>query len=185
MDYDADLKQSVLSVLDKNGTLNRIQAELRSAIYLAIENENKKNKLKPTVNNCPLECAVVYHFLKRNKFLATAAVFEKEVNSELISFEELEECTKNREKQETILKNLLHISSSQCQSSTDPFHEQQFANSPKNVTAQRLNNGSEKCNDNEALRRSTSKTQSTLQEHSKSDDSKSEKIERNKSLVNS
>uniref|UniRef100_A0A0R3RPE6 LisH domain-containing protein n=1 Tax=Elaeophora elaphi TaxID=1147741 RepID=A0A0R3RPE6_9BILA len=91
MDSDiSDLKQAIIDKLRLNGTLDRIQAELRCAIFLAIES-NDDNGLEVDKSRLDqrLGYSIIYHFLRQNRFLATAAVFEKEIHQEIISLEEL------------------------------------------------------------------------------------------------
>uniref|UniRef100_A0A915Q804 LisH domain-containing protein n=1 Tax=Setaria digitata TaxID=48799 RepID=A0A915Q804_9BILA len=94
-----ELKQTVIDKLRHNGTLDRIQktiiysktqAELRYAIFLALES-NENNELEISRNELDMRSgySVIYHFLRQNRFLATAAVFEKEMHQEIISLEEL------------------------------------------------------------------------------------------------
>ncbi|VDD91289.1 unnamed protein product [Enterobius vermicularis] len=91
MDDETDLKHAVVEKLEKNGTLSRIQAELRAAIFLAIEDDSQTEELNQTARTYPLECALIYHFLRQNKLPASAAVFEKEVNGRLFALDELQE----------------------------------------------------------------------------------------------
>ncbi|VDN01801.1 unnamed protein product [Thelazia callipaeda] len=91
MSNTSNLKQAILEKLRSNGTLDRIQAELRYAIFLAIENA-EENKSEGNVNlEQKPEYSIIYHFLRQNRFLATAAVFEKEMQQEIISLEKLRE----------------------------------------------------------------------------------------------
>lgn len=91
MDADnAKLKQAVFEKLRRNGTLDRIQAELRSAVFLAIESDkgDGMRNVKDDINSKTCY-SIIYHFLRQNRFLATATVFEKEIHQNIISFEEL------------------------------------------------------------------------------------------------
>uniref|UniRef100_A0A914R6D2 Uncharacterized protein n=1 Tax=Parascaris equorum TaxID=6256 RepID=A0A914R6D2_PAREQ len=59
-----DLREAIIERLERNGTLNRIQAELRAAIFLAIEeNENTEELQRVTSYAKSLEYALVYNFL--------------------------------------------------------------------------------------------------------------------------
>ncbi|KAM3720675.1 Centrosomal protein [Dirofilaria immitis] len=91
MDSDIlDLKQAIIDKLRYNGTLDRIQAELRCAVFLAIEDtENKRVEVDENKLNQKFGYSMIYHFLRQNRFLATAAVFEKEMQQKIISLEEL------------------------------------------------------------------------------------------------
>ncbi|CAG9534921.1 unnamed protein product [Cercopithifilaria johnstoni] len=101
----SDLKQAIIDKLRLNGTLDRIQklvvirrkkiyikiqAELRCAVFLAIESNDENESIvdKSKLNQTP-GYSIIYHFLKQNRFLATAAVFEKEIHQKIISLEEL------------------------------------------------------------------------------------------------
>ncbi|EFO23836.2 hypothetical protein LOAG_04641 [Loa loa] len=70
----------------------KIQAELRCAVFLAIESNND-NELEAEMDESKLDqrfgYSMIYHFLRQNRFLATAAVFEKEIHQKIISLEEL------------------------------------------------------------------------------------------------
>ncbi|VBB29214.1 unnamed protein product [Acanthocheilonema viteae] len=87
---DSDFKQAIIEKLRLNGTLDRIQAELRCAVFLAIEsNDDSELKVDGSKLDQRLGYSIIYHFLKQNRFLATAAVFEKEIHQQIISLEEL------------------------------------------------------------------------------------------------
>ncbi|MCP9260406.1 hypothetical protein DINM_003758 [Dirofilaria immitis] len=87
MDSDIlDLKQAIIDKLRYNGTLDRIQAELRCAVFLAIEDtENKRVEVDENKLNQKFGYSMIYHFLRQNRFLATAAVFEKEMQQNYLS----------------------------------------------------------------------------------------------------
>ncbi|MFH4981876.1 hypothetical protein AB6A40_008585 [Gnathostoma spinigerum] len=92
MENTDELREAVLDRLKKNGTLNRIQAELRSAIFLAIEQKEEDIKEdEPCDDEKSIEYALILHYLRQNRLSATAAVFEKEINrvrlQKLTSFE--------------------------------------------------------------------------------------------------
>ncbi|VIO96024.1 Uncharacterized protein BM_BM12810 [Brugia malayi] len=91
MDSDVlHLKQTITDKLQRNGTLDRIQAELRCAVFLAIEStEDNEPEADESKLDQKLGYSIIYHFLRQNRFLATAAVFEKEIHQRIISLEEL------------------------------------------------------------------------------------------------
>uniref|UniRef100_A0A2K6VR43 LisH domain-containing protein n=1 Tax=Onchocerca volvulus TaxID=6282 RepID=A0A2K6VR43_ONCVO len=95
MDSDVlKLKEAVIDKLRENGTLDRIQAELRCAVFLAIEsNENNELKVDESKLKQKSGFSMIYHFLRQNRFLATAAVFEKEMHQKIIPLEELKRKT--------------------------------------------------------------------------------------------
>ncbi|VDO72949.1 unnamed protein product [Onchocerca flexuosa] len=65
-------------------------AELRCAVFLAIEsNENNELKVDESKLKRKPGYSMIYHFLRQNRFLATAAVFEKEMHQKIIPLEEL------------------------------------------------------------------------------------------------
>ncbi|EJW84903.1 hypothetical protein WUBG_04186 [Wuchereria bancrofti] len=84
------LKQAITDKLQRNGTLDRIQAELRCAVFLAIESaDDNEPEADESKLDQKLGYSIIYHFLRQNRFLATAAVFEKEIHQKIISLEEL------------------------------------------------------------------------------------------------
>lgn len=61
------------------------QAELRSAVFLAIEGNRDALEMDPNQFSNRSAFSMVYHFLRQNRFLATAAVFEKEIRQVICS----------------------------------------------------------------------------------------------------
>ncbi|VDM37023.1 unnamed protein product [Toxocara canis] len=119
-DEEIDLKQVIVDRLNKNGTLNRIQAELRSAIYLAIEENDNDHEIRAASSNKnAIEYSLIYNFLVHNRLPASAAVFEKEINTKLMSLNELRKANVRAERITEMFETFLKSASSSTNENDD------------------------------------------------------------------
>ncbi|KHN74912.1 hypothetical protein Tcan_09135 [Toxocara canis] len=133
-DEEIDLKQVIVDRLNKNGTLNRIQAELRSAIYLAIEENDNDHEIRAASSNKnAIEYSLIYNFLVHNRLPASAAVFEKEINTKLMSLNELRKANVRAERITEMFETFLKSASSSTNENDDRIHLEHHTSTPATV----------------------------------------------------
>ncbi|XP_017538032.1 FGFR1 oncogene partner isoform X2 [Pygocentrus nattereri] len=88
---DTELRDLLIQNLENNGVLNKIKAELRAAVFLALEEQDKVENKTPLVNENLKKClnskdgrlvaSLITDFLQVFNLDFTLAVFEPEINT--------------------------------------------------------------------------------------------------------
>ncbi|XP_035278760.1 FGFR1 oncogene partner isoform X12 [Anguilla anguilla] len=88
---DTELRDLLIQNLENNGVLNKIKAELRAAVFLALEEQDKVENKTPLVNESLKKClntkdgrlvaSLITDFLQVFNLDFTLAVFQPEINS--------------------------------------------------------------------------------------------------------
>ncbi|XP_030627074.1 centrosomal protein 43 isoform X1 [Chanos chanos] len=90
-DEDTELRDLLIQNLENNGVLNKIKAELRAAVFLALEEQDKVENKTPLVNQSLKKClntkdgrlvaSLITDFLQVFNLDFTLAVFQPEINT--------------------------------------------------------------------------------------------------------
>ncbi|KAI5610937.1 FGFR1 oncogene partner isoform X8 [Silurus asotus] len=84
---DTELRDLLIQNLENNGVLNKIKAELRAAVFLALEEQDKVENKTPLVNENLRKCLstkdgnLITDFLQVFNLDFTLAVFQPEINT--------------------------------------------------------------------------------------------------------
>ncbi|KAG9347349.1 hypothetical protein JZ751_004916, partial [Albula glossodonta] len=88
---DTELRDLLIQNLENNGVLNKIKAELRAAVFLALEEQDKVENKAPLVNESLKKClntkdgrlvaSLITDFLQVFNLDFTLAVFQPEINT--------------------------------------------------------------------------------------------------------
>ncbi|KAG7465743.1 hypothetical protein MATL_G00156730 [Megalops atlanticus] len=88
---DTELRDLLIQNLENSGVLNKIKAELRAAVFLALEEQEKVENKTPLVNECLKKClntkdgrlvaSLITDFLQVFNLDFTLAVFQPEINT--------------------------------------------------------------------------------------------------------